>query len=89
MDLETRVGRLSELAEAGHRADWSALNARLKALQPGEVFIVTCPPGMKIPAFRSTLLTNGKRFHKASDWVFRTRTEGTRIHCYLAPKTMG
>ena len=84
MRLRVRDGRLSDLAQAGHRADWSGLNDKLKAIEPGEVVSVECPKGVSLPAFRSTILTNGKRFHRG-EWSLTTRKEGNVLHCFLAP----
>lgn len=84
MRLRVKNGRLSDLAQAGHRADWSGLNDKLKAIEPGEVVSAECPKGVSLSAFRSTILTNGKRFHQGA-WVLTTRKEGSVIHCFLAP----
>ena len=82
---DTRIGRLSDLAQTRRRADWSGLNQKLKSLQPGEDLIVQCPPDKTLAAFRSTILTNGRRFHRG-EWALATRTEGRKLHCFLAPR---
>ena len=80
-----QTGRLSDLAVQGHKADWSALNEKLKAIEPGETLSVTCPKGVAIAKFRSLILTNGRRFHR-DGWAISTRTQGNVIHCFLSPR---
>lgn len=79
------MGRISDLANMRPRANWSPINARLKALQPGEVLNIPCPSGMKMGSFRSTILTNGNRYHRL-EWCISTRTEGNILHCFLSPR---
>lgn len=82
--MRIRVGRLSDVAQQSSRHDWSGLNARLKALQPGEALAIECPPGVTVSRLRSTILTNARRFDYG-EWRLRTRSAGRVIHCYLAP----
>ncbi len=83
--LRTKTGRLSDLVNSNHRADWSNLNVKLKALQPGELLTVTCPAQVTIPSFRSIILTTGRRLH-SGEWRLSTKTEKRKIHCFLSPR---
>jgi hypothetical protein len=84
--LRTRIGRVSELLDIPRqRSDWSGLNSQLKALEPGQQLEVVTPTNLTVPSFRSTILTAGQRIHKG-DWRLCTRTEGRKIHCFLAPR---
>lgn len=82
VQVQTIAGRTSDLADLKMRSDWSELNAKLKVIEPGEVETVMCPLGISLSHLRSTILTNGRRFHKG-DWRFTTRTEYRKIHCFL------
>ena len=86
MRVKSTSGRLSDLAQLGHRADWSVLNEKLKTIQPGEMLVVSCPKEVTVKSLRSTILTNGKRFH-SGQWVLSTRTKGKSIYCFLVPTT--
>lgn len=77
------VGRISDLGDTRKRADWSEINGKLKALEPGQRLSIKCPDGMKVSALRSTILTNGRRFHKG-EWSLTTRTDGRVVHCFLS-----
>lgn len=83
MEDGTKTGRLSDLADARHRADWSAFTKQLKDLEPGDRVCFECPARISVPAFRSTILTVGNRIH-AGDWRVSTRTYGRKVHCFLA-----
>ncbi len=85
MTLQMRAGHLSDLVQATHREDWSAMNVQLKAIQPGEVLAITCPNHLTVSAFRSRILTNGRRFHLNTNWTLATRTSGRTISCFLRP----
>ncbi len=82
--MKITTGRLSDVAQQPSRADWSEMNARLKALTPGESLAIECPPGIPVPRLRSTILTNARRF-PYGEWRLRTRTAGRTIHCFLIP----
>lgn len=83
-DLRYEVGHISDLVGTKQRADWSALNKKIKDIEPGSTLVVTCPLGLSISRFRSTILTAGARIHKG-DWKLCTRASGRKISCFLAP----
>ena len=80
-----RTGRLSDLV-SDRKTDWSDLRKKLKAMEPGEVLIVTPPPGVSLPQLRCAILVCGRRIH-TGDWRVSTRTKARNIHCFLAPVT--
>lgn len=82
----TRTGKLSDLVPQGSEINWSAIRTKIKAMEPGDVLIVSCPPGFPMPQFRSTILVNGGRIHKG-EWRLSTRTKGRSLHCFLASPT--
>lgn len=81
----SKAGRLSDLAESGQRNDWSLTRSKLKALEPGDVVVFTCLPGFTVSAFRSTILTIGRRLIYPVGWSLSTRTKGRKLHCFLVP----
>lgn len=85
MKIRTKTGPVSDLVDIRKRRDWSYVNRQLRALEPGKRVSVTCPFGVTVKALRSTLLTNGKRFH-VGDWAMITKTEGNTVHCFLVMK---
>lgn len=82
--MRMTTGRLSDIAVKRPRIDWSAMNEKLKALQPGERLSIECPLGMATSRLRSTILTRAKHY-EYGDWRVRTMTGGRTIHCFLAP----
>ncbi len=82
---DSEPGRLSDLAASGQRNDWSLTRSKLKALEPGDVVVFTCLPGFSVSAFRSTILTIGRRLSFEDGWTLSTRTKGRKLHCFLAP----
>jgi hypothetical protein len=82
--LQIENGHVSELIGLPHRADRSELNAKLRALEPGDRIAIETPAGMTVAAFRSTILTAGRRM-SFGDWKLSTRSQGRKIHCFLAP----
>lgn len=86
--LKITSEKLSDVVELGHRTDWSELNKRLRALQPGGALIVECPSGMSIGQLRSTILVSARRIKygdEENQWRLRTHVEGRKVHCFLGP----
>ncbi len=77
-------GVLSAVAEMPQRKDWSVTRKKLEALEPGDVVIFTCPPGISMPAFRSTIITMGRRL-SFEGLKICTRTRRRDLHCFLGP----
>jgi hypothetical protein len=77
-------GHVSELVGLPHRHDRSELNAKLRALEPGDRIAIETPREMTVAAFRSTILTAGRRM-QFGDWKLSTRSQGRKIHCFLVP----
>jgi hypothetical protein len=67
------------------KIDWSSVKEKIKVLEPGEVVIVICPAGKDFKSFRSAVIVSGGRLHKG-EWKFATRTDGKKLHCFLAPR---
>lgn len=86
MLIEGNIGRLSDLTEVKHRADWSELRSQIAGIEPGQRLTLHCPPERSMGAFRSTVITTGKRLHTGDRWQFTTRTENRTLHCFLSPR---
>jgi len=78
------MSRLSDILE--RRRSWALVNQALRELEPGDVRVFECPPGISIAAFRSHVLTIGNRYHKA-EWRVSTRTERNLVHAFLSPRS--
>jgi hypothetical protein len=87
--VRTENRHLSDLLELPlrSRSDWSEVRGKLKRLDPGGVLTVICPKDRNVPDVRSILLTAGARIFPNGDWKMATRTEGRKIHCFLAPRS--
>lgn len=86
MRITLKAGKVSDLVNTSRsRLDWSWVRVPVSRLEPGDVLSLECPPGLSISRFRSTVLVIGRRIHPPSNWMFCVRTEGTTVHCFLAP----
>lgn len=87
MKPKISTGRLSDIVDelGGPRVDWSEVNQALKKLEPGDRLTLTCPEGINMGRFRSTVQTNASRIHKG-DWKLRTKSSGELLHCFLIPR---
>ena len=83
--FKIETGHVSELFGMAHRTDRSELNAKLRALEPGDRIAVETPSGTTVAAFRSTILTAAKRM-QFGEWRLSTRSQGRKIHCFLVPR---
>ena len=86
--IRTKTGHVSDLAEMipRSRSDWSEVRGKLRDLDPGGMLTVICPRERKVTDVRSILLTAGARIFPKGEWKLITRTEGRKIHCFLAPR---
>ena len=83
--MQTKTGHVSDLLTSRQRRDWSELNSKIRAIEPGGLLIAECPSGFSISQFRSTVMTQGRRIHKG-EWRLMVRTEGRKLNLFLGPR---
>ncbi len=85
VDIETSSGSILDLVSPEPQINWSALRTKIGKIEPGDVLVVSVPPGSDFKKFRCTLLVNGNRIH-TGDWRVSTRKRGNNLHCFLSPR---
>jgi hypothetical protein len=89
MKFKITSERLSDVVVGlGYRTDWSEVNERLRALQPGGGLVVECPVGKMVEKIRSTILMSARRIRygdEGNEWRLKTHVEGRKVHCFLVP----